>query len=115
MDDCNGTGNETNVQQLETLDREARALRELLDVEPNSKWCMLTLARLAEAQHAHATSENATIAVEEAKRLYSKLTILVRCAAGMFLECSLFVPGMSPECSQNVPCRGDLSIEAGFP
>uniref|UniRef100_A0A7S0QXR3 Geranylgeranyl transferase type-2 subunit alpha n=1 Tax=Pyramimonas obovata TaxID=1411642 RepID=A0A7S0QXR3_9CHLO len=68
-------GIDTEVKK-NTLAREAQALRELLEVEPNSKWCMLTLARVVEAQHAHQPNEMAMEAIEEVKRLYGSLTSL---------------------------------------
>jgi len=48
-------------------------LRELLEVEPNSKWCLLTLARLLQAQ---ASSGGGDAKKEEANHLLSRLVEL---------------------------------------
>jgi hypothetical protein len=74
-----GEGAEREAVAEATLRRETALLRELLEVEPNSKWCLLTLARLLQAQ----ASSGGGDAKEEAQQLLSRLVELVR------FECSV--------------------------
>lgn len=75
-----GEGAEREADAEATLRRETALLRELLEVEPNSKWCLLTLARLLQAQ---ASSGGGDAKKEEANHLLSRLVELVR------FECSV--------------------------
>lgn len=74
-----GEGAEREADAEATLRRETALLRELLEVEPNSKWCLLTLARLLQTQAGFGDGD----AKEEAHRLLSRLVDLVR------FECSV--------------------------
>ena len=100
MDSCVVSGIDVEAQRA-TLAREAQALRELLEVEPNSKWCMLTLARVLEAQHAKSSDATATDTIEEVRRLYGTLTNLVR---RLFVFGKLNVLSLSYDATQTDNC-----------